>query len=67
MAKAMKGQKKAISEFALILPQKENPSELQVYEIGFKKGNEFYHGEVAVEFLRGRCGTPVVQYISLVE
>ncbi len=67
LAKAMKGQKKAVSEFSLILPRKENPEELHVYEIGFKKGDKFYHGEVSVEFIKGRCRTPEVQHISMLE
>jgi len=67
LARAMSGQKKAVSEFSLLLPNKENPAELQTYEIGFKKGDKFFHGEVSVEYIRGRCRTPVIQYISMLE
>lgn len=67
LAKAMKGQRKAVSEFSLILAKKENPDELHHYEIGFKQGDKFYHGEVSVEYIKGRCRTPVVQYISMLE
>lgn len=67
LAKALRGQKKVVSDFSLRLPKKDNPEELHVYEIGFRKGNQFYHGEVAVEFVKGRCQSPVVQYISMLE
>ena len=67
LAKAMRGQRKVVSDFSLRIGTKENPEELHVYEIGFRKGDKFYHGEVSVEFIKGRCQTPVVQYISMLE
>lgn len=67
MAKVMSGQKKAVSEFSLLLPQSDNPQELHVYEVGFRKDDNLYHGEVSVEFIRGRCQSSVIRYISMLE
>ncbi|MES2527549.1 MAG: hypothetical protein V4598_10695 [Bdellovibrionota bacterium] len=64
---AMKGRKKALSEFSLKLDAKENPVELHLYEIGFIENKKFYHGEVAVEFIRGRCQKPQIHYITMLE
>jgi hypothetical protein len=64
---ALKDRKKAVSEFSLKLNQKDLPSELQVYEIGFIENKNFYHGEVSVEFIGGKCQRPSIQYITLLD
>lgn len=64
---AMKGRRGAKKEFALKLPQNGNPEELHHYEIGFSGKDGLYHGEVSVEFIKGKCASPKLQYVSMLE
>lgn len=63
----MKGRRKAVSEFSLKLNPKDHPAELHLYEIGFFQNKKFYHGEVAVEYIRGRCQSPKTHFITMLE
>ncbi len=64
---ALKGRKKAVSEFSLKLSPKDHPVELHLYEIGFIENKKFYHGEVAVEYIAGKCQKPQIHYITMLE
>lgn len=63
----MKGRKNVKVEFSLKLPQNGNPEELHHYEIGLAGKDGFYHGEVSVEFIKGKCVSPKLQYVSMLE
>lgn len=64
MNHALKDHRKAVRDFSLRLPQNESPAELHIYEVAFTQNKRFYHGEVSVEHVRGRCQKPVLQYIT---
>lgn len=67
LSHVLKANKNSVADFSLRLPQKEYPEELHVYEVGFKVKDSFYHGEVAVEFVGGKCLTPKLQYLTLLD
>ncbi len=64
---ALKNHRKGEADFSMRLPSRENPEELHIYEVGFKVKDSFYHGEVAVEFIRGKCLQPKLQYLTMLD
>lgn len=67
MNHALKGHRQAVRDFSIKLSPSDLPPELEVYEIAYRENKKFYHGEVTVERIRGRCQSPVLQYVTLLE